>query len=135
MARLGYAGLIPFYLFAVFAFSPLSYLQEYAPQSFVVYSLAILSFLAGSLWGSSNVRSGADKIHRLIASNAFTVAGAFAVIMAGPLVAAALLAALHLLLLGYEARSPSAAWYLSMRKRLTWLSMPAYVILAGSQIA
>jgi Protein of unknown function (DUF3429) len=134
MTRLGYAGLTPFYLFAVLAWSPVAAYQALAQRGLVLYSLAILAFLAGSLWGSANVRDGADKVRRLVISNLLTVLGVLAVMFAGPLLALLLLAILHLGLLWYETSNRSSRWYLSLRRQLTWLSMPAYLGLAGAQL-
>ena len=134
MTRLGYAGLTPFYLFAALAWSPVAAHQALAQRGLVFYSLAILAFLAGSLWGSANVRDGADKVRRLITSNLLTVLGALAAIFADSLLALLLLATLHLGLLWYETSSPSSRWYLSLRRQLTWLSMPAYLGLASAQL-
>lgn len=69
MVGLGNAGLTPFYLFAGLSWVPIASVQMLAQRGFVVYSMVILAFLAGSLWGSANVRDGADKTSRLLASN------------------------------------------------------------------
>jgi hypothetical protein len=134
MARLGHAGLAPFYLFAALAWLPDTSLQAFSERGFILYSLVILAFLAGSLWGSANVRDGSDKISRLLASNLLAVLGAVVVMLAAPLVAAIMLAVLHLAQLWYETSRPTSRWYLSLRRRLTWLSLPAYALLLGSQL-
>ena len=130
MARMGYAGVTPFYLLAVLALLPNSSMQAFGLRGFVLYSLVILAFLAGSLWGSANVRYGSDKQIRLVVSNMLAVLGAVVVMVAAPLVAAPILAVFHLALLSYETANASSSWYLSLRRRLTWLSMPAYGLLA-----
>ena len=134
MAGLGYAGLAPFYLLAALAWLPEPSLQLFAQRGFGVYSLVILAFLAGSLWGSANVRDGADKISRLLVSNLLAVLGAVVLMVAMPLAAALMLAALHLAQLGYETANAPASWYLSLRCRLTWFSMPAYAVLITAQL-
>lgn len=134
MARLGSAGLTPFYLFAALAWLPDTSLQAFSERGFVLYSLVILAFLAGSLWGSANVRRGSDKINRLLASNLLAVLGAVVVMIAAPPVAALILLLLHLAQLWYETSSATSRWYLSLRRRLTWLSMPAYGLLLSSQL-
>lgn len=48
--RLGYAGLIPFLITALWAWFDPSH-QPWANQLFVYYSAIILSFMAGTLWG------------------------------------------------------------------------------------
>lgn len=128
MVGLGHAGLTPFYVFAGLAWVPGASVQALAQRGFVVYSLVILAFLAGSLWGSANVRDGADKTSRLLTSNLLAVLGAGVVILATPPVAALFLAILHLAQLRYEIANAAPGWYLSLRKRLTWLSMPAYAL-------
>ena len=134
MAVLGYAGLTPFYGFAALAWLLDPGAQQLARQGFTLYALAILSFLAGSLWGSANVRVGGDKTSRLLISNVVTLMGVMVLIVVNPVLAAALLALLHLGLLYYEISHSSAGWYLQLRRRLTWLSMPAYVMFLASQL-
>lgn len=133
MAALGYAGLTPFYGFAALAWFSGPGVQQLALQGFTLYALAILSFLAGSLWGSANVRVGPDKISRLLVSNIATVMGVAVLIVLSPILAVAALALLHLGLLYYEAAHAAGSWYLELRRRLTWCSMPAYLVFLGSQ--
>ena len=135
MAALGYAGLTPFYGFAVLAWCSEPDVQQLALQGFTLYALAILSFLAGSLWGSANVRVGADKISRLLVSNLATVMGVAGLIVLSPTLAVAALALLHLGLLYYEVAHAVPSWYLQLRRRLTWCSMPAYLVFLGSELA
>ena len=135
MVALGYAGLAPFYGFAGMTWVMDPGMQQWALQGFTLYSLAILSFLAGSMWGSANVRVGADKASRLLVSNVVTVMGVAMLISFSPILAAALLALLHLILLYYEIAHSSDGWYLQLRRRLTWLSMPAYLMFLLSQPA
>ena len=134
MVGLGHAGLTPFYFFAGLSWWPDPAIQSVARHGFAVYALVILVFLAGSLWGSANVREGADKISRLLVSNLLAVLGAAVLIIFDPLAAAACLLVLHLLQLWYETAQTEAGWYISLRKRLTCLSVPAYLLLALGQV-
>lgn len=134
MVGLGNAGLTPFYLFAGLSWVPIVSVQMLAQRGFVVYSMVILAFLAGSLWGSANVRDGADKTSRLLTSNLLAVLGAGVVILATPLIAAIILAGLHLAQLRYEIANAAPGWYLALRQRLTWLSMPAYALFLAAML-
>ena len=135
MAGLGYAGLVPFYVFAGLSWVAQSLpQQQFAVQGFSLYALAILAFLAGTLWGSANVRVGPEKQRRLLISNALTVAGVLALMLAHPVAGALALALLHLCLYYYEAAHTNAGWYLRLRQRLTWGSMPAYLAFVGGQL-
>ena len=51
MLMLGYAGLLPFYGFLLGIWLLQDWPAAVSVQGFVVYSLAILSFLGGTLWG------------------------------------------------------------------------------------
>ena len=51
MLMLGYAGLLPFYAFLLGAWQLRDWPAAISVQGFVIYSLAILCFLAGTLWG------------------------------------------------------------------------------------
>ena len=132
MVVLGFAGLAPCYGFAALACLQDPSMQQLARQGFTLYALAILSFLAGSLWGSANVRVGPDKTSRLLISNAVTVIGVSMLIVLSPMLAAALLALLHLFLLYYEIAHSTAGWYLRLRRQLTWCSMPSASLLASA---
>lgn len=65
MYALGYAGLIPFLAFTLGIWFFDNYLQAVSLRGFIVYSLAILCFLAGTLWGSAMRYPGRAKLLRL----------------------------------------------------------------------
>jgi len=66
---LGYAGLLPFYGFlAGFALLD-DYPRALSVQGFLIYSLAILSFLGGTLWGFARTLPDGEQVARLVVSN------------------------------------------------------------------
>ena len=79
---LGYAGLLPF-LAAVWALMPSCLFWEWpASQLFLSYSVIILSFLAGALWGKAKeLEESAVSCLLLIGSNAFALTGWLAVLL------------------------------------------------------
>ena len=120
--RLGYAGLIPFYGavlgFAVFT----DYPQSLSVQAFIVYSLAILCFLSGALWGQAGHAAGKEQILRRIVSNGIVLYA----------VAAVLLMLGFVCLLWYEHRlGDMALWYGRLRFRLTLGVVIAHIIYVG----
>ena len=117
---LGYSGLIPF---AVFAFG-VSALDDYpgalSQRGFLVYSLAILCFLAGTLWGSSAQLEPRTRALRLVISNGIVILAVLAYLVAQPVIVTLLLALAYLALLWYERRAVlDAPGYLLLRTRLT----------------
>lgn len=96
---LGYLGVIPFVVAALFALFDLSLLGFDPRQVFIAYSAVILSFLGGIMWG--RVLGLPD--HRavrclLLLSNAIALTGFAALLLAA---GAAYLYALPLLMCGY----------------------------------
>ena len=79
---LGYAGLLPF-LAAVWAsYAELLFWEWPASQLFLSYSVIILSFLAGALWGKAKeLEESAVSCMLLIGSNAFALTGWLAVLL------------------------------------------------------
>ena len=65
---LGYLGLIPFIILLWLSIYPQEHLLSYPAQVFVYYSVAILSFLSGTLWKKGHISS---DIKSLIFSNFF----------------------------------------------------------------
>ena len=130
--RLGYAGLIPFYAavvgFAVFT----DYPQSLSVQAFIVYSLAILCFLSGALWGQAGQTAGKEQILRRIVSNGIVIYAVAAVLTAQAMVAAVLLMLGFLCLLWYELRlADMALWYGRLRLRLTLGVVIAHLMYVG----
>ena len=120
MQWLGYAGVLPFAGFALAAMMSHGYLQALSQQGFVIYSLAILCFLAGTLWGSASLDTDAVPTLRVLVSNGIVVFAALSVLTAQALIAATLLMLGYLALLWYERHSAhNQPWYVALRTRLT----------------
>ena len=101
MLVLGYAGLLPFYGFLLGIWLLQDWPAAVSVQGFVVYSLAILSFLGGTLWG--RVQSLEKPLMaRLLVSNGVVVFAVAAVLTAKAWLAAVALMCGYLALLWYE---------------------------------
>ena len=121
--RLGYLGLIPFVFGAVTALLSQE-LVSLAFQAFILYSLAILSFMGGVHWGLALI-TGTRQSTRLLISVVPVVAAWICLI--------ALPAPLTLAVLGggfiaqwfidrpILAELPIPSWYLEMRPRLAYV--------------
>ncbi len=121
--RLGYLGLIPFMFGAVTALLSQE-LVSLAFQAFILYSLAILSFMGGVHWGLALI-TGTRQSTRLLISVVPVVAAWISLI--------ALPAPLTLAVLGggfiaqwfidrpILAELPIPSWYLEMRPRLAYV--------------
>jgi hypothetical protein len=117
---LGYAGLAPFLGFAAgFAFLQ-DWPQALSKQGFVIYSLAILSFLGGTQWRAGLDEDNPEALARLLVSNGIVIFAVVAVLTAQVFIAVVLLMLGFLALLWYERRLNDAApWYRTLRWRLT----------------
>lgn len=121
--RLGYLGLLPFVAGAVAALLS-NELASFALQAFVLYSLAILSFMGGVHWGLALI-TGTRQSSRLLVS-VIPVIAAWICLMTLP-------AQLTLAVLGggfiaqwfvdrpILAELPIPSWYLEMRPRLAYV--------------
>ena len=79
---LGYAGLLPFLAAVWAAYSELSFWEWPASQLFLSYSVIILSFLAGALWGKAKELEESEvSCLLLIGSNGFALSGWLAVLL------------------------------------------------------
>ena len=136
MHWLGYAGLIPFAFFALGVWLFEDYLQALSHRGFVVYSLVILCFLAGSLWGTAMAYDGEAKIQRLVVSNGLAVFAALSVLTAQLLVASLLLMLGHLAVLWYERNTSRFwGWYGRLRTQLTSTAVLLHLVYATGVIA
>ena len=136
MHWLGYAGLIPFAVFALGVWLFDDYLQALSYRGFVVYSLVILCFLAGSLWGTAMTYDGAAKLQRLVVSNGLAVFAALGVLTAQLLVASLLLMLGHLAVLWYERNTSRVwGWYGRLRTQLTSVAVLMHLVYAAGVIA
>ena len=119
MLGLGYAGLLPFYGFLAGAWLLSDWPGAVSVQGFVIYSLGILCFLGGTLWG--RVQTVEEPlISRLLISNGVVLFAVAAVLTAKAWLAAVALMGGYLALLWYErAGEHLPAWYGVMRRNLT----------------
>lgn len=118
---LGYAGLLPFFGFCL-GFSALEdWPRSLSIQGFLIYSLAIFSFLAGALWGQVQAMEAEGAVSTLIVSNGLALFGVAAILTAQAMMAAVFLMLGYIALLWYETRVSSRDyWYQQMRRRLTF---------------
>ena len=133
---LGFAGLTPFYLFLL----GIAFLQDYpralSIQGFVVYSLAILSFLSGALWGNTRQLPDGEQNFHLVVSNGIVIFAVASVLTAQVVLAVLLLTLGYLALLCYERRTqPIRNWYSAMRARLTLGVVFAHLLYVGLNVA
>lgn len=120
MTLLGLAGLTPFVAAGLGIFVLDDLLLALAQRSFLIYSLAILSFLAGTLWGETLPDPGAGQRATILVSNGIVLFAFFALLTAQPVLAAGLLFLGHLAQLWYERQSLNRpAWYVRLRTGLT----------------
>lgn len=133
---LGFGGLLPFLVFVLGIWFLSDYPRALSQQGFIIYSLAILCFLAGSLWGTAMQRQGADKLLRLVVSNGIVIFATFSVLTAQAVIAATLLALGFLATLWYERGSGSrAGWYPSLRLQLTLLVVVLHIAYIAGLVA
>ena len=119
MLGLGYAGLLPFYGFLAGAWLLSDWPGALSVQGFVIYSLGILCFLGGTLWG--RVQTDEEPlIARLLISNGIVLFAVAAVLTAKAWLAAVALMGGYLALLWYERAAENLPiWYAAMRRNLT----------------
>ncbi len=119
MLVLGYSGLLPFYAFLLGAWQLRDWPAAISVQGFVIYSLAILCFLAGTLWGRAQTVEQ-PSISRVLVSNGVVLFAVAAVLIAKVWLASVALMTAYLALLWYERGTEKLpAWYQSMRRNLT----------------
>lgn len=119
MLMLGYAGLLPFYAFLLGAWQLKDWPAAISVQGFVIYSLGILCFLAGTLWGRVQTVEQ-PSISRLLVSNGLVLFAVAAVLTAKAWLASVALMTAYLALLWYERGAETLPiWYQLMRRNLT----------------
>jgi hypothetical protein len=136
MTLLGLAGLLPFLAggFGVFLLEDL--LLALAQRSFLIYSLAILCFLAGTLWGETLPEPGDGQRATILVSNGIVLFAFFAILTAQPVLAAGLLLLGHLAQLWYERQSlHRPAWYVRLRTGLTTVAALCHLLFIAGLIA
>ncbi len=125
MRLLGFAGLIPFIATALGAMFLSDLLLAVSVRGFLVYSAAILCFLAGTLWGETLPEPALGDRAPILISNGVVLFVVFATMTAQPLVAGLLLMLGHGTQLWYERQlSARSDWYTRMR---TWLTIVAVI--------
>ena len=87
MRLLGFAGLIPFIATALGAMFLSDLLLAVSVRGFLVYSAAILCFLAGTLWGETLPEPALGDRAPILISNGVVLFVVFATMTAQPLVA------------------------------------------------
>ncbi|MEE4203363.1 MAG: DUF3429 domain-containing protein [Halieaceae bacterium] len=136
MARLlGYSGLIPFYAFLLGYGLLEDWPRALSKQGFIVYSLAILSFLGGAQWRPALDKAQAGSVARLIVSNGIVIYAVIAVLTAQVFLAAVLLMLGYIALLWYERRIEiTSGWYPALRWQLTAGVVVAHLCFAAMQV-
>jgi hypothetical protein len=125
MQLLGAAGLLPFIGAALGVMFLDDLLLAVSQRAFLLYSTAILCFLAGTLWGETLPEPQPGQGATILVSNGVVLFAVFAMLTAQPLLAALLLMLGHLAQLWYERQSlRRALWYTRLR---TWLTLIAVV--------
>lgn len=120
MQCLGFAGLLPFIAAALGTMFLSDLLYAVSQRSFLLYSTAILCFLAGTLWGETLPEPQAGQGAIILVSNGVVLFAVLAMLTAQPLLAALLLMLGHLSQLWYERQLPGRSlWYTRLRVYLT----------------
>ena len=135
---LGLAGLLPFVVASsgLWLFDGL--LQALSQRTFILYSLAILCFLAGTLWGETLPGSGqvTGQGAAILISNGIVVFAVLAMLTAQPLISTVLLMLGHLAQLWYERSKPGReAWYTQLRTVLTGVATLSHLLFAAGLMA
>jgi len=132
---LGFAGLTPFYL----SLAGVALLEDYpralSVQGFVIYSLAILCFLSGALWGHARSLPDRDQIGHLVISDGIVIFAVASVLTAQVVLAVLLLMLGYLALLWFERRTEETKnWYSAMRAQLTLGVVLAHLLYVGLNV-
>jgi len=129
MVLLGLAGLLPFAAAAVGVFFLDDLLLALAQRLFLTYSLAILCFLAGTLWGETLPEPAVGQGAALLVSNGVVIFAVLAILTAQPVLAALLLFLGHVAQLWFERQSlERPAWYVRLRTGLTGVACLCHLL-------
>ena len=129
---LGYLCLIPFAAAVLGFIFTKDYPQALSQHGFLIYSLAILCFLAGSAWGEALSGEDLDRTPRLLVSNGVVLFAVTAMLTANPFWALILLAFGYFAYWGYERRVVEMAnAYRVMRSRLTSIVVALHLCFAA----
>jgi hypothetical protein len=134
------AGALPFALFVLLAVTGTA--MEFALHGLLIYSLAILCFLAGSWWGLALLMPQVTSTQRswiLVLSNGVVVLAVALTLLLAPRHAVFALGAMYLLLLSTETsivglqRQP--AYYRNMRLRVSMFAVGAHVLVGLANVS
>ena len=129
--RLGYLGLIPFLAGAVAALLS-EELVSLAFQAFILYSLAILSFMGGVHWGLALIIGTRQSTRLLISVVPVIVAWICLIALPAPLTLAVLgggFIAQWFIDRPILAELPIPSWYLEMRPRLAYAAAGCHLFM------
>jgi hypothetical protein len=129
MQGLGLAGLLPFVATAggIWFFDDL--LLALSQRAFLIYSAAILCFLAGTLWGETLPEPVRGQGAAILVSNGIVLFVVFGLLTAQPVLAAGLLLLGHLAQLWFERQSlQRPSWYVRLRTLLTSVAGLTHVV-------
>lgn len=135
MKLLGLAGLLPFIVGALGVFLLDDLLLALAQRSFLIYSLAILCFLAGTLWGETLPEPEMSQRATILVSNGVVLFAFFAILTAQPVLAALFLLLGHAAQLWYERQSlRRPSWYVRLRTLLTGVAGCCHVLFVAGLV-
>ncbi len=126
---LGFLGLLPFLLSLLYLNQPMFSTQIYGEQSFLIYSIAISSFLCGSLW-----QPNSENKYPAIVSNTLCVI-AFLTLFASAVISAIVMLCVFILIWRAERQFASAQTiernqeYLLLRSQLTFVVASLHLVL------
>jgi len=126
---LGFLGLLPFLLSLLYVNQPMLSTQIYGEQSFLIYSIAISSFLCGSLW-----QPNSENKYPAIVSNTLCVI-AFLTLFASAVISAIGMLCVFILIWRAEKQFASAQTiernqeYLLLRSQLTFVVASLHLVL------
>lgn len=131
MASLGYAGVIPFAVCVVAGILNIRFFDLQPSIVFCTYSVVIVTFLSGTVWGKS-LYSDDNKLFYLLSSNIFTLIAWVCLLAAHLLIALFVLSLSYIALLMIEARQPNVMgrYYLLMRITLTSIVVLLHILMA-----
>ena len=126
---LGFLGLLPFLLSLLYVNQPMFSTQIYGEQSFLIYSIAISSFLCGSLW-----QPNSENKYPAIVSNTLCVI-AFLTLFASAVISTIVMLCVFILIWRTERQFASAQTlernqeYLLLRSQLTFVVASLHLVL------
>lgn len=130
---LGIAGAVPFVLSILGFVYTQDYPKALSQHAFMIYSLAILCFLAGTTWGMVLNRPEAERVWPLLVSNGVVLFAVAAMLTANPFWATVLLGLAYFVFYLYERFVLQyTAPYQTMRRWLTVLVVLLHALFAAA---